>query len=188
MTKPWKVWVNKMNERVGLYSMSLYSAACEEGCAKEVYDSLKVIEEVLKDNGEYIKIASSALISAEEREGLVDEAFSGRVNILSLNFMKILAKKRIFDILVPCIGEYEKQYLKDNNITNATITTAFELDEKRKEAIINKIGKATGKTVIGEFVVKKDIVGGIIIETENSSVDASVTGKLQSIERYISKN
>lgn len=177
-----------MSERVGLYSSSLYSACCEENCAKEVYDSLKIVEKLMKDNSEYIQIVSSANLSAEERESLIDKAFSENVHSLCLNFMKILAKKRIFNILVPCIEEYEKQYLKDNNITHATITTAFELSDDKKEQIVAKISKSTGKTIISEFVVKKDIVGGIIIETENSSIDASIAGKLESIERYLSKN
>lgn len=180
--------MNKMNERVSLYSSSLYSLCCEENCAKEVYDSLKTVEKLMKDNCEYINIASSANLSREEREKLIDDAFSGNVHSLCLNFMKILAKKRIFNILIPCIEEYEKQYLNDNNITHAVITTAFALTEEKKEQIVEKLGKSTGKTIIPEFVVKEDIVGGIIIETENSSIDASVAGKLESIERYISKN
>lgn len=180
--------MNKMNERVSLYSSSLYSASCEENCVKEVYDSLKMVEKLMKDNSEYVSIASSANLSVEEREKLIDSAFSGNVHSLCLNFMKILAKKRIFNILVPCIEEYEKQYLKDNNITHASITTAFALSEERKEQIVAKLGKSTGKTIIPEFVVREDIVGGIIIETENSSIDASIIGKLESIERYLSKN
>lgn len=180
--------MNDMNERVGLYSMSLYSVACEENCAKEVYDSLVTVKQLIGDKEEYIKIISSANLTFYEREGLIDKAFEGNVHPLCLNFMKILAKKRIFNIFVACVDEYEKQYLNDNNIMRALITTAIELDDDRKKDIVDKIGKKTGKNIIARFKVDEDIVGGIIIETENSSIDASVSGKIEEIRRYISKN
>lgn len=177
-----------MNERVALYWASLYSAALEESISKEVYDSLKVAESVIEDNYEYVRIVSSANLSSDERVGLIEEAFSGKIHIFVLNFMKMLAKKRIFEIFIPCVLEYEKQYLKDNNISRAVITTAFELSEERKANVVEKIKETTGKTVMADFVVDESIVGGIIIETENSAIDASLAGKLQSIKRYISKN
>lgn len=177
-----------MNERIALYSTSLYDAAKEENCTEEVYESLKAISGILDENGDYVKLVSSSWLKSEEREALIDEAFGGRCHIFALNFMKILAKKRIFDIFIPCVNEYEKKYYRDNNIENATIITAIPLDTEKQSEIISKIGKATGKTVKAKFEVKKEIIGGIIIETENSGIDASVESKLKSIERYISKN
>lgn len=177
-----------MNERIGLYSASLYSVAREEKCAKEVYESLMLVKRLIGDKEEYIKIISSANLTFYEREGLIDKAFEGNVHPLCLNFMKVLAKKRIFNIFVPCVDEYEKQYLNDNNIMRATITTAIELDDERKREIAEKIEKKTGKRTIAQFEVDEKLVGGIVIETENSTVDASVRGKIEEMRRYISKN
>ena len=160
----------------------------EENAAKEVYESLKAVESVIKENGEYVKLLSSAQLSSYKREELVEEAFSGKIHLFALNFMKLLAKKRIFEILLPSIEEYEKKYLSDNNIQYATVTTAIELSEEKKKDTVSKIEKSTGKKIIAEFVVDKSIVGGIIIETENNAIDGSVAGKLDSMRRYLSKN
>lgn len=177
-----------MNERVALYWASLYDLSKEEGCMEDVYLSLKSVEKAVGENKEYIELLSSAAISAEEREALVEKAFSAHVHVFVLNFMKILAKRRIFDILLPCIEAFNKQYFKDNNIEHAKIVTAFELDEKKRGEIVDRLNKNTGKTIVAEFEVRPEIVGGIIIETESSSIDASVSGKLESIKRFISKN
>ncbi|MGM9551461.1 MAG: ATP synthase F1 subunit delta [Clostridia bacterium] len=177
-----------MNERVVLYSSSLYDCANEENCTKDVYDSLKVVEKVLEENKEYVSLMSSAALTGEERVALLEKAFSGQIHDYAMNFLKILAKKRIFDIAIPCIKEYEKQYLKDNNIENATIVTAIPLSEEKQKEIIRKISMSSQKTVNAKFEVREDIIGGIIIETDNSGIDASVKSKLLSIERHISKN
>lgn len=180
--------MNEMNERVGLYSASLYSVACEEKCAKEVYDSLVLVRGLIGDKEEYIKIVSSANLTFGEREGIVEKAFGESVHPICLNFMKLLAKKRIFNIFVPCVDEYEKEYLKDNDIICARVVTAIDLSDERKAQITEKIAKKTGKKVSAEFTVDPEIVGGIIIETDNSTIDASVKNKLEEIRRYISKN
>lgn len=177
-----------MNDREALYSRSLYEAACEENVSEDVYDSLKTVQKVLADNEEYIKIVSSANLEANERERLIDEAFEGRIHVFALNFMKILAKKRIFEIVLPCAEEYEKRYFEDNNIAYATITTAFELDEQKKKDVVEKTEKSVGKKIIPNFVVDREIVGGIVIETGNSEIDASVAGKLRAIKRHMGKN
>ena len=131
---------------------------------------------------------SSANIKAEEKEALIDEAFDGKIHAFAVNFIKILAKKRICNILIPCIKELEKKYLRDNNIENATIITAIELDDTKKKEIVDKISKSTGKTINANFVVKEEIIGGIVVEMDNSGIDVSVLGKLQTMKRYISKN
>lgn len=177
-----------MNERIALYSSSLYDVAAENGCAKEVYESLMSVKEVFSEHEDYVKILSSASVVWEEREKLIDEAFSGRVHVYVLNFIKILAKKRFCEIFLPCAEEYEKSYFKAGNIEHATITTAIELSEEKKKEIIEKISASTGCEIIAEFVVDSEILGGIVIETEKTSIDASVTGKLESIKRHISKN
>lgn len=176
-----------MNERVSLYASSLYNVAQEEKCEKEVHESLALVKAVLSENGEYMKIMSSAAIALEERERLLEEAFSGNVHPYVLNFMKLLSKKRAFEILPTVAESYEKAYFKNNNIERAKITTAIELGDEKKAEILKRISSSTGKEILGEFLVDEALMGGIVIETEQSSIDASLSGKLESVKRYISK-
>ncbi len=176
-----------MNERIALYSASLYDVAKENACEKEVYECLCDARSILSEFEEYAKIVSSSAVAPKERERMVEEAF-GAAHPYVLNLMKLLAKKRLFGIFDAVAEEYEKTYFKNNSIERAVITTAIDLDENKKKSIAERIEKAIGKSVIPEFVVDEKILGGIIIETENSNIDASVTGALGSIKRFISKN
>lgn len=175
-----------MNERITLYSTSLYDVAKEENCSESVYESLKAVSELI--NGDYVKLLTCASLKGEEREALIDEAFKEGVHPYVLNFMKILAGKRIFDIFIPCVNAFEKRYYADNNIENATITTAVSLSEEKKREVVEKLEGSTGKTINPRFKVDEKIIGGIIIETESKAVDGSVMTKLKNLERHISKN
>ena len=176
-----------MNERIDLYSSSLYSVAEESKCEKEVYESLSLVKAVLSENRDYAKLMSSAAIALGVREGLLEEAFSGNVHPFVLNFMKLLCKKRIFEIFPSVAESYEKAYFKSNNIERAKITTAIELSDEKKNEIVKRISASTGKELIPQFFVDEKLMGGIVIETESSSIDASLNGKLEAIKRYISK-
>lgn len=175
-----------MNERIALYSTSLYDVAKEENCTESVYESLNDTAQLINDD--YVKLLMSASLKGEERENLIDEAFGESVHPYVLNFMKILAKKRNFDIFIPCVSEFKKKYCKDNNIENATITTAVPLSDEKKKDVLEKLERSTGKTIDAVFKVDDGIIGGIIIETETSAIDGSVAGKLRNIERHITKN
>ena len=176
-----------MNERIALYASSLYCVAVESGCEKDVVESISVVAELLKEHRDYAKIMSSAAIALEERQRLLDDAFEERVHPYVLNFMKLLCKKRIFEIIPAVADECEKAYRKDHGVEHATIITAIELSDEKKAEIIAKLSDATKKSILPSFVVDEKILGGIVVKTENSSIDASLNGKLESIKRYISK-
>ena len=176
-----------MNDREALYSMSLYDTAASDDVAGEVYDSIVLMDKLFSENEDYIRIINSHSIPLSEREALIDEAFSGSVHIYALNFIKLLAKRRLADIFTSCVKQYEKLYFKAKNIERAKIVTAFELGEDKKREITGKIASSTGKEIIPEFTVDPVIMGGIVIETEGSSIDASVKTKLDSIKRFITK-
>ena len=176
-----------MNDREALYSSSLYDAAASDNAAAEVYESIVLMDKLFSENEEYIKIINSHSIPLLEREALIDEAFSGNVHIYALNFIKLLAKRRSADIFASCVKHYEKLYFKAQNIERAKIVTAFELGDDKKKEIAEKIASSTGKEIIPEFSVDPSIMGGIVIETEGSSIDASVKTKLDSIKRFITK-
>lgn len=177
-----------MDERAALYSSSLYDLALEEGVSKEVYEGLKMMDSLFKENPDYIRVIDSVQIPSDERERLIDEAFEGNVHVFLLNYLKILAKIRSANIFAESFEEYEKRYFADQNIERARIITAFELSDEKKNDVVKRISAASGKTVLAKFETDKSIVGGIVIRTDTSAIDASVKTKLDNIKRYIGKN
>lgn len=177
-----------MNERETLYASCLYDAAKENGCAKEVYEDLMLLAGIFEETPDYPLILNSYEIPFEKREALLDEALKDRVHVYTLNFLKILAKKRIAGIFAPCAKLYEKSYFEDNNIKRAKIVTALALDAEKRREVTKKIEESTGGKIISEFEVDPNLLGGMVIETDSSSIDASVRTRLDKIRRYIGKN
>ena len=75
---------------------------------------------------------------------------------------------------------------KANNIEKVTVITAQELGEAMKEKLLSKLEKEYAKKIVPEYKVDADIIGGIIIRTENSQTDASVRSRLDAIKAQLS--
>ena len=78
-----------MRSFVLTYANSLFSLAEDEDITQAVMDELKEVENILKDNNEYIRLLDSPTIPLPERHKLVEEAFSSLMEYV-LNFIKIL--------------------------------------------------------------------------------------------------
>ena len=168
------------------YGSSLYSLALEEGVSELVYNELKCISDIFSDNKEYIKILDSAALSSDTKYSLIEESFTDKAHIFIVNFIKILAKKRLMHTFFDCCKIYENHYRSDNNIEAVTITTAVSLSEAEKDKLLSTLTAKFNKTFIPDFVVNPEIIGGMIINFENSHVDASLKTQLNEIKRAIS--
>jgi len=168
------------------YGGALYSLAEETGKTSEILEDLNLVESVLGANGEYVKLLDTPSVTAEEKGGLIDAAFGGRVNEFTLNFIKILSDKRAVRTFFDCKKEFTKQYNKANNIENAVVITATEISTETKTRIKEKLEKMTGKKIILENKIDKGIIGGMVIRMANKQMDASVKTKLDELLGQIS--
>ena len=98
------------------------------------------------------------------------------------NFVALLHKNHKMRQSNNIIKEFIKYAKKENGIMDIEITTAHKMDEKTIEEIKNIFGKNT------ESVEKqnKDILGGVIIKTENVIFDGSVKTQLNKLKNKIS--
>jgi len=168
------------------YGSSLYSLANEEGVSELIYNELKSVSDIISDNREYIKILDSAALSSDTKFSLIDESFKDKVHSYIVNFIKILTQKRLMHTFFDCCKIFENHYRNDNNIETVTVTTAVSLSEQEKGKLLSTLTAKFNKTFIPSFVVNPEIIGGMIINFENSHVDASLKTQLNEIKRAIS--
>ena len=173
-----------MRSFVLTYANSLFSLAEDEDITQAVMDELKEVENILKDNNEYIRLLDSPTISLPERHKLVDEAFSSLMEYV-LNFIKILCEKKSVHCFFGCVKQYEKLYNKKYNIEKFTVITAHPLSDSLCEKLTLKLEKESGKKAVLDLRVDKSILGGIIIRTENSQTDASLRARLDALRAQL---
>ena len=84
--------------------------------------------------------------------------------------------------------KYMEMYREKHNILSTNVTTAAELTDESYERIKAFIKQTFGAEA--EMVVKIDpsLIGGFILDIENTRMDASVAGQLNALKNRLKSN
>lgn len=167
------------------YGQSLYELAKEEQTEEQILAELKSISLLFREHPDYVKILDSPQIARKELMTILNDDFFGNVNRYTLNFLKLLCEKHMVHYLEECLKEYERLYNKENNIHIVNVTTAKPLGQGVLASLIKKLEEKTGGKIVLKKRVDESCIGGIIIETEGSRIDASIKSSLENMKQAI---
>ena len=165
------------------YAEALFLLSCEENKKEEYLRDLGIVKEALTE--EYIMLLRSPEISKEEKLGLIDAAFEGRVLEHIVSFLKLACENGRAELLPMCIENYEKLYNRVNKVIVARVTSAVELTEEEKAKIIAALEKKSGHRVELLCTVDQSVIGGVIISTEDVVIDGSLRRKIHDVKEVI---
>lgn len=166
------------------YAKALYELAAEEGAEETVLNEMGEIVGVLNENPQYLDLLDAPNIPALERVELVSGAFSG-INTNLLNFIRILVTNKQMKSFESCHKEYIKLYNTAHNREEVTVITAFLLSHEQKAALVKKLEKLLGKTIVPVYKVDKKCLGGVILRFADRQIDGSIKGKLDALGQSI---
>ena len=174
-----------MTETAKMYGGSLYDLAAEEGLETRILGELDEVQQLLKQNPDYLRLLSTPSIPKKERCGLLDEALRGQVHLYVLNFLKILCEKGTLRELPGCARAFRVKYNQAHGILEATAISAVPLTEQQRAALHAKLESLTGKTIDLKTKVDAKVLGGIRLDIEGTELDGTVQNRLASLRRDI---
>ena len=174
-----------MTETAKMYGGSLYDLAAEEGLETRILGELDEVQQLLKQNPDYLRLLSTPSIPKKERCGLLDEALRGQVHLYVLNFLKILCEKGTLRELSGCARAYRIRYNQAHGILEATAISAVPLTEQQRAALHAKLESLTCKTIDLKTKVDAKVLGGIRLDIDGTELDGTVQNRLASLRRDI---
>ena len=174
-----------MTETAKMYGGSLYDLAAEEGLETRILGELDEVQQLLKQNPDYLRLVSTPNLPKKERCGLLDEALRGQVHLYVLNFLKILCEKGTLRELSGCARAYRIRYNQAHGILEATAVSAVPLTEQQRAALHAKLESLTGKTIDLKTKVDAKVLGGIRLDIEGTELDGTVQNRLTSLRQDI---
>ena len=176
-----------MQEIIKEYAEALFMIACEENKEEEYLTSLEKILEVLKEEPGYMELLSAPGIPLGERVSAIEAAFGAMVPETVVSFVQLLCEKGRISAYKSCVDEYRRLLNVKLAVTTAYVTSAVALTEAEKTALIRKLERYSGNTV--ELICKVDpaIIGGLIVEMNDTVMDGSVRHRLREIKDVMSQ-
>ena len=155
-----------------VYGQALYDLAKEEGCDTRILEQMSALDESFMQEPEYIRLLCAANLSKEERCGILDDGFRGKLEPHLLNFMKLLSQ---------CRRAYRSLYHADRGILEVKAVTAVSLTEDQTQRLSRKLSVLTGKQILLTNVLDPGVLGGIRLDYDGRSLDDTVSHRLDSI-------
>ena len=166
------------------YSKALFKVASKENSEQVIYEEVSSLLDLFKSNDVFAKLFLSPLLSSKSQLKLVNNLFSTtdkkKINVSKnvLAFLKVLAKNGRLKILLGTLYSFQNLVKSMYQEININLTTAFPISEDNVNKIKNILLKKTDKKINIISNVDKNIIGGIILQSGSSLIDASIRNKI----------
>lgn len=174
-----------MTAQANVYGQAFYTLAKDENCERQILEELSTLDESFSDAPEYLRLLSAPNLSKEERCGVLDSAFRGKVHPYVLNFLKILTEKGYIRQFRDCFRVFREEFDRDHGILEVRAVTAVALTDGQRARLTEKLSNLTGKTIRLDERVDASCLGGVRLDYDGKRLDDTVAHRLESISALL---
>lgn len=167
------------------YASALFEVAKRDAILDSVGEDLAMVERLLKESANLRTLFVQPMITDERKIKMVTDIFGDRITATSLNFLKLLIRKRRTDIVDEVIEEF-RTLLRDHlGIVDATAQTAATLSAEQLDRLTKSLVQLTGKKVNLTTEIDPHLIGGVVVRIGDYIIDGSLRGRLERLEQHL---
>ena len=180
-----------MTQQIGIttiadrYAEAILDLAQEKECLDYVKNDLVTLSNTINQNADFKTFLEHPIIPNNDKKEIIETIFKESISPYVINLAKLLIDRNRIFILSAIAESFKKLFNKRFNIVVAHITTAIEVNESIKTSIQQKLKELLNKHVEIESKINPDIIGGVVIQIDDSIIDGSINGRLEAIKRQL---
>ncbi len=124
-------------------------------------------------------------ITQQDRATMVESVAADGLDDESRNLIRLLAENNRLNIMPDIVGIYEELRRDAEGEIEATVTSAFELNDAQRDKIAAALSKRLSRKVRIISEVDQDLIGGAIIRAGDLVIDGSLQGRLEKLSRAV---
>ncbi|MGC8666625.1 MAG: ATP synthase F1 subunit delta [Chthonomonadales bacterium] len=167
------------------YAAALFNTALAHGAAEAVREDLRQLASLWASMPLLRRSLESPLMPAARKREVVDQVLAPRLHELTVRFLHLLIGKRREEILPDVQRTYDRMADLQQGIVRAEAVTAVELDDVQRAALVEALERRTGRNVDLTVRVDPAIIGGVVVQLEDTVIDGSVRGALERLREQM---
>ncbi|GLA21219.1 ATP synthase F0 subcomplex subunit OSCP atp5 [Aspergillus niger] len=175
----------------GTYATALYTASAKSANLDQTSKALASLGQTLKADRKLITILSAPTLTVADKQQIVQElqkvAGADKGDILK-NFLNTLAENNRLGLLEGICDKFSNLMGAHRGEIELNITSAQELDTKtvnRLEKAVSKSEFSQGKKLKVVTKVDPELVGGLVVEIGDRTIDLSVSSKIAKLNKAL---
>ncbi|KAL1918218.1 uncharacterized protein VTP21DRAFT_3484 [Calcarisporiella thermophila] len=174
----------------GRYASALYSAAAKKSSLEAVESELKQIHSVIEKDPKVKSFLEDPSQNREHKRASVNALLGkGKYSEITRNLFDLLAENGRLGETPKIINAYQSLMMAHRRELPVTITSAKELDNKTLDQLKNSLSKSSiieaGQKLIISNKVNPSIVGGLVIEFGDKTIDLSVSSRIAKLNKLL---
>ena len=145
------------------YAKSLLLISIEKDVLDEILNDMVFIQSVCSENKDFRSMLKSPIIKKDKKISIINKVFSSSLNKITMSFLKVITTKKREGYLEGISESFVNQCRIHNNIEQASVTTAVDMDQETRKEVMEFIEKHETKEIELKEIIDKTILGGIII-------------------------
>lgn len=168
------------------YARALFQVAQEQGCEAEVYDGLtRFAHNYLLAIAQFNEVLADPIVAREEKVKLLEMAVGEPIHGCLKQFIAFVADQKREDKMFLIAMKYMEMYREKHHILSTQVTTATQLPEETYDKIKAFVKQTFDADAELDVRIDPSLIGGFILDIENSRMDASVVGQLNALKNRL---
>jgi F-type H+-transporting ATPase subunit delta len=175
----------RVNIIARVYVETLLRRAEREGVIEPVTDGFAAFTRCLKEDARLRRFLEAPQITTRQKQTVIEEALGSQIHLLVIQFLRLVIDRHREPLLPDIAATWQAILDERANRQTATITSATALDRTMVASLGQALERATGKTIVIEEKVRPDLLGGLVVQTGDLVMDASLKTRLGNLGRQL---
>ena len=178
------------NIAVRRYARALFSLGKKTGLPElESYaESLGALSLALTESPGLARTFKSPIFTHEEKKRVIEKlAAKLKIKGVIVNFCRLLADKDRLRELEDICDAFGQLVDAEKGVLRGQLLTAVPLDAEKQTAVVKQLEKKAKRTLLLEFGVSPEILGGVVLKVGDQVMDASLRAQLSILKDTIKR-
>ncbi|KAM3461608.1 hypothetical protein MY5147_001407 [Beauveria neobassiana] len=175
----------------GTYATALYTAAAKSSTLDPTAKALAALGAITDKDPKLNSILAAPTLSAEDKSAIVAELIkqAGGGGATVKNFLETLAENNRLGLLQGVCHKFNQIISASRGEVEMTVTSAQPLDNKTLAKLETAVSKSpyvgAGKKLKVTNEVNSDIIGGLVVEVGDRTIDLSVSSRIAKMNKVL---
>ncbi|KAJ3179715.1 ATP synthase F0 subcomplex subunit OSCP atp5 [Gaertneriomyces sp. JEL0708] len=175
----------------GRYATALYTAAAKNGNLDAVESELNRVKDLFTKNEDMKTTLESPLVDKQTKKDALKSLLSGKYSDVTKNLFDAMAENGRLDHTSKVLTAFEELMAAHRKEVPVTVISTKALDAKTTKQLQSILEKsklvAKGSKLILNNKVDPNILGGLVVDFGDKTIDLSVQSKINKLNRLLTE-
>jgi F-type H+-transporting ATPase subunit delta len=161
------------------YANALADVVLEQGAAEPARKQLADFAAAYAESVELRNFLASPAATHEEKHRVIESILArlGASRIIR-NFLFVVVDHQRAHLLPEIMSSFEQVLMERQNVEEAEVTSAVELNNNQKSTLLQTLERLTGKKIRAKYTLEPGLMGGAVVRIGDMIYDGSLRKRL----------